>query len=184
VFRHPERALQIPFDSTRHSRPPACSPPSSLDDSAGRLRAYTGTVAVKQTLPADIDRRIIGLGDAITAASGDVEFAYLFGSAAAGALGPRSDIDLAIFVAADADATTARLAVARAAARHLGTDAVDVVLLNAAPISLAGRVLTHRRVLVDRVPFARHRYESTSARMFQDFRIREHRLLVARRLHG
>ena len=141
-------------------------------------------MALNETLPADIDRRISGLGDAITAASAEVEFAYLFGSAVAGALGPRSDVDVAIFVAPNADAATARLAVARAAARHLGTDAVDVVLLNTAPISLAGRVLTHRRVLVDRVPFARHRYESARARMFQDFRIREHRLLATRRLHG
>lgn len=47
-----------------------------------------------------------------------------------------------------------------------------------------GRVLTTRRVLLDRDPFARHRYESLQARMFQDFRIREHRLLAARQRHG
>jgi hypothetical protein len=77
-----------------------------------------------------------------------------------------------------------RLEVARAVAKHLGTDAVDVVLLNTAPVSLAGRVLTSRRVVLDRVPFARHRFESLTARLFQDFRIREHRLLARRYTRG
>ena len=134
----------------------------------------------KLTLPPDLDRRLAGLEEAITGASGDVVFAYLFGSAATGALTPRSDVDVAVFAAPGADGHAVRLAVARACARHLNTDAVDVVLLNVAPISLAGRVLTTRRVLADRDPFARHRYESLHARMFQDFRIREHRLLAAR----
>ena len=138
----------------------------------------------KLTLPADLERRIAGLGDAIRDASGEVVFAYLFGSASTGALTPRSDVDLAIFVAPGADTHVARLAVARVAARQLGTDAIDVVLLNGAPLSLVGRVLTTRRVLVDGDPFARHRYESLQARMFQDFRVREHRLLAERQAHG
>ena len=109
-------------------------------------------------------------------------FAYLFGSASPGGLGPTSDIDMALYVAPGADAHGVRLAVARAAARQLGTDAIDVVLLAGAPISLVGRVLGTRRVLLDRDPFIRHRYESVHARMFQDFRIREHRLLAGRGL--
>ncbi len=91
---------------------------------------------------------------------------------------------MAVHVAGYADLLTARLDVAHATAKHLGTDAVDVVVLNAAPISLAGRVLASRRVLVDRAPFARHRYESATARMFQDFRIRERRHLAQRYPHG
>lgn len=135
-------------------------------------------------LPADIDRRLDGLGEAIAAVTVDVEFAYLFGSAAIGRLTPRSDVDVAIFVSERADAGTVRLDVARAVTRHLGTDAVDVVVLNAAPIALAGRILTTRRVLLDRTPFTRHRYESLTARMFHDFRIREHRLLAHRYARG
>ena len=135
---------------------------------------------LKLTLPPDLDRRLSGLGDAIAAASDEVVFAYLFGSAATGALTPHSDVDVAVFTAPGADTHAARLAVARACARHLGSDAIDVVLLNAAPISLAGRVLTTRQVLLDRDPHVRHCYESLHARMFQDFRIREHRLLTQR----
>lgn len=139
---------------------------------------------LKLTLPPDLERRLDGLGEAIEAVSAHVLFAYLFGSAATGRLNSRSDVDIAIYVAPGADGHTARLSVARAAARHLGTDAIDVVLLNTAPVSLAGRVLGTRRVLFDRDPFARHRYESLTARMFQDFRIREHRMLAQRRAHG
>ena len=135
------------------------------------------------TLPADLEQRFAGLGEVIARVSPDVDFAYLFGSVSAGRLAPRSDVDLAIHVTGGADLHTLRLDVARAVAKHLGTDAVDVVLLNTAPLSLAGRVLLTRRVALDRVPFARHRYESVVARMFQDFRVREHRLLAQRYGH-
>ena len=60
----------------------------------------------------------------------------------------------------------------------VGREAIDVVVLNTAPVSLAGRVLTTRRVIVDTDPYARHRYESRTAREFADFRFREHRLLA------
>ncbi len=125
-----------------------------------------------------------GLGEAIAASCPGVLFAYLFGSAATGLLTPRSDVDLAVFVASGADGHATRLAVARVAAQQLGTDAIDVVLLNRAPVSVAGRVLGTRRVLLDRDPYARHRYESLTARLFQDFRLREHRILAERAAHG
>lgn len=137
-----------------------------------------------ERLPVDLEQRIEGLGDAIAAATRDVLFAYVFGSAASGSRTPRSDVDVAIFVSDGADAHAARLDVAHAAAKHLGTDAIDVVPLNRAPISIAGRVLASRRVVLDRAPFTRHRYESLVARMFQDFRIREHRLLAERQARG
>lgn len=139
---------------------------------------------IRTTLPADLETRLRGLAEAIEASCPGVQFVYLFGSAATGTLRPRSDIDLAVHVAPGEDVHAVRLAVARVAARQLGTDAVDVVLLNTAPVSVAGRVLLTRQVLLDRNPHARHRYESSTARLFQDFRIREHRLLAERRAHG
>jgi predicted nucleotidyltransferase len=135
-------------------------------------------------LPPDLDSRLATLGEATAAACPEVLFAYLFGSVASETRTPRSDVDLAVFVDPAADAHGVRMAVARTASRHLRTDAVDVVLLNTAPIALAGRVLTSRRVLLDRDPFARHRFESLTARQFQDFRIREHRILAERAAHG
>jgi hypothetical protein len=57
-------------------------------------------------------------------------------------------------------------------------------LLDTAPVSLAGRVLGSRRVIVERHPHARHAYESATLRQFHDFRIREHRILSQRGAHG
>lgn len=141
-------------------------------------------MALKLTLPPDLQDRLAGLGDAIAACSPDIQFAYLFGSAAAGTLTPRSDIDVAIHVAPGADGHAVRLAVARVAARQLATDAVDVVLLNTAPLSLAGRVLASRQVIAERDPYARHAYESLTLRQFHDFRIRERRILAERAARG
>jgi predicted nucleotidyltransferase len=130
--------------------------------------------------PAAIRPRLETLGTALLNACGDIEFAYLFGSAARGELTSRSDIDIAIHLEGHVDPTWARLEAARAATIHLGTDAVDLVVLNTAPLAIAGRILTSRLVILDRVPFRRHAYESATARMFSDFRLREHRLLSAR----
>ena len=139
---------------------------------------------VNRSLPPDLDARLATLGAAIEGAFPDVDFAYLFGSAATERRTARSDVDLAVHLGNDADVHTIRLEVVRVSAQHLGTDAVDVVVLNTAPVALAGRVLTSRRVVVDRVPFSRHRYESRIARLFHDFRIREHRLLAQRYARG
>ena len=107
--------------------------------------------------------RLAGLGDAAAAVPG-VVFAYLFGSVALGDDGPLSDVDLAVYLDDTVDPSETRLAVIEAASRHLRTDRVDVVVLNSAPIALAGRVLASRRVVLDRQPFLRHRYESLTHR--------------------
>jgi len=135
---------------------------------------------LKTRVPADIEGRLSTLGDVLAAGCPAIDFAYVFGSTGTAHATPRSDVDLAIYVADSADPHFTRLETSRIAARHLGTDAIDIVVLNTAPVALAGRVLTSRRVIVDRRPFLRHRYESLTARLFQDFRIRERRLLAER----
>ena len=145
---------------------------------------YTGRMPLQTRVPVDIERRLSTLGDRLVAACPDVEFAYVFGSAGTARSTPGSDVDLAIYVSEAADPHLSRLEVGRLAAHHLGTDAIDVVLLNTAPVALAGRVLTSRRVIVDQQPFVRHAYESRTARLFQDFRLREHRLLAERYARG
>lgn len=145
---------------------------------------YTGAVPLKTSVPADLERRLFTLGDRVAAACPEIEFAYLFGSAGTARATPRSDVDLAIYVSRSADPHRSRLETSRIAARHLGTDAIDIVVLNTAPVALAGRVLMSRQVIVDRRPFLRHQYESLTARLFQDFRIRERRLLAERYARG
>jgi hypothetical protein len=135
-------------------------------------------------LPPDITARLASLGEALGRRP-DVGFAYLFGSAATGRTGPLSDVDVAVYLDdGTADPETARLEVLGAINRHLGTDRVDLVVLNTAPTALAGRILQTRRVVCDRQPFLRHRFESRTLRMFFDFRVMEHRILTRRFARG
>lgn len=134
-------------------------------------------------LPSDVGQRLATIAQAL-APIPDVVFAYLFGSVASGRPGPLSDVDVAVYLEEGTDCGRRRFEVIEALARHLGTDGIDVVVLNSAPIALAGRVLSGRRVILDRRPFVRHRYESLTAREFLDFRHFEHRLLERRFTRG
>jgi predicted nucleotidyltransferase len=127
-------------------------------------------------LPTDIDERLASIGEALSGVDA-VVFAYLFGSAARGELAPSSDVDVAVFLDERTDPVEGRLAATVGLARHLGTDALDVVVLNSAPTALVGRVLVDRVVVLDRHPFRRHAFESKALREFHDFRLLERRLL-------
>lgn len=77
----------------------------------------------------------------------------LFGSQATGRPGPLSDVDIAIWVdpaLSPRERGALRLALADAAARALGTDEVDLVLLNDAPPLLRHRTLRDGELLVER----------------------------------
>ena len=130
-------------------------------------------------MPADILPRLSSLG-ARLAECPAVVFAYLFGGAARGALTPLSDVDVAVYLDETVDLVEARLGAIGVVTSHLGTDEVDLIVLNTAPTALVGRILGSRRVIVDREPFSRHRFESRALREFMDFRILEHRLLAQR----
>ena len=86
-------------------------------------------------------------------------------------------MDTAVYLDEAADLVDVRLEVLGVVTKHLGTDEVDLVVLNTAPTALSGRILGTRRVILDREPFRRHRFESLALRKFFDFRIVEHRLL-------
>ncbi len=131
----------------------------------------------KQLLP-DTQGRLETLGETLARCPA-VVFGYLFGGAASGRLTPLSDVDVAVDLDEGADPVDARLAMIGAVTKHLGTDEVDLVVLNRAPTALVGRILRTRRVIYDRDPFRRHRFESHALREFFDFRIFEQRLLVA-----
>lgn len=130
-------------------------------------------------LPADIGQRLATLG-ATLGADPNVRFAYIFGSAGRGELRPLSDVDVAVYLDDTVDPVCARLDVIGMVTRHLGTDEVDLVVLNVAPTALVGRILGSRRIITDKDPFLRHRFESLAIRKFLDFRIFERRFLDAR----
>lgn len=130
-------------------------------------------------MPADVDEKIATLGRALEACPGLV-FAYLFGGMGAGQRTPLSDVDVAVYLAEGADPLEMSLEVVAKVTAHLRTDEVDVVVLNSAPAALLGRILATRRVLLDRDPVRRHRFESRALREFFDFRVFERQHLARR----
>ena len=130
-------------------------------------------------LPANLEERLASLGRALETCP-SIVFAYLFGGAAQGRLTPLSDVDVAVFLDEDHDLDECRLEAIVRATRHLGTDEVDLVVLNTAPTALLARILPTRRVILDREPFRRHRFESLELRKAADFRLFERRLLERR----
>lgn len=108
----------------------------------------------------------------------------MFGGAGRGELRPLSDVDAAVYLDEAMDPVQARLDLIGVVTKHLGTDEVDLVILNQAPTALLGRILQSRRVITDKDPFLRHRFESLALRQFLDFRIFEQRFLDLRFARG
>lgn len=109
-----------------------------------------------------------------------VVFAYLFGSFGRYNPTPLSDVDIAVYLDPDALAADACLDLTEALTRAMQTDDVDLVVLNDAPLSLAGRIQQSAKVLVDREPGLRFAYESLVRRQFADFARRERDILFRR----
>lgn len=111
-----------------------------------------------------------------------VAFAYLFGSHARGRALGRSDIDVAVHLApgTSVDALALRLRLAGALERETGLSPVEVVVLDEAPLSLAGRIREDGLQIFCRDDVARVRYESRIGRVYHDFRIHEERSAAER----
>lgn len=97
----------------------------------------------------------------------DVIFGYLFGGLTKEKASPMADVDIAVYV--KNPKRFDYLKFYTELTNFLGTDEVDVVVLNDAPISLIGRILKSKIVLIDKEPFLRHRFESLKIREFFDF---------------
>ena len=79
-----------------------------------------------------------------------ISLVYLFGSRVQGRLGPMSDYDLGVLIDRALDERQIHARLTLELARALGTDRVDVVLLNHAPIELAYAVIAQGEVLYQR----------------------------------
>jgi hypothetical protein len=130
-------------------------------------------------LPADILTRLERVRE-LLADYPRVIFAYLFGGLARGGPKPLSDVDIAVYLEDTADFMSTKLELIGLITTTLATDELDLVILNQAPLSLAGRIQQTARLLVDKEPFRRHRYESLIRRQFADFQIYERTLLNRR----
>lgn len=133
----------------------------------------------RHVLPSDISNRLNLLGP-LFADDDRVIFAYLFGGLASGRQRPLSDVDIAVYLNSCVDKADIKLALIGAVSDVLATDEIDLVVLNAAPTSLVGRILKNRRLLIDKQPFVRHTFESLALREFFDFSRKEQNILFRR----
>jgi uncharacterized protein len=128
-------------------------------------------------IPEDIHERINALVDFLMEEK-NIIFAYLFGGLARERISPLSDVDIAVYVKSITKLDY--LGLFSRVTDILGTDEVDLVVLNRSPESLTGRIIRHRKVLVDKEPFVRHRFESVELRKYFDFSIKEKAILQRR----
>ncbi|MGH3441868.1 MAG: nucleotidyltransferase domain-containing protein [Nitriliruptorales bacterium] len=89
-------------------------------------------------------------------------FAYLHGSVASGAARPGSDVDVAAhFDGADPAPWSVRL-----------PPGVDLIVLDSAPLELAGRTALHGKLLFEHDPSRRVRWEAQTRKIYLDERHR------------
>ncbi len=132
-----------------------------------------------ETLPSDIIHRLDGIKK-ILIEDENIVFAYLFGGLAKGEVHPLSDIDLAVYLKHIDGLAAYELQLFDKITDVIRTSEMDLVVLNTAPISLIGRILQSKEVVVDKEPFSRHAFESLKLREFFDFRMKEDSLLTRR----
>ena len=97
--------------------------------------------------------------------------AMLIGSQARGNAGPLSDIDIAVWHEPDLDPSqrlSLQLGLAVDAGGALGTDEIDIVMLNRAPPLLRQRAIRDAVRLVERDPKKRVRFEASALLEFLD----------------
>ncbi len=115
----------------------------------------------------------------------DIVGCYVFGSVARGDAGNMSDVDLAVLLelTSDSNLFTRRLQILRTIAEMLGTDRVDLIVLNDAPVALAYKILKEGQLIYERpgARAARVDFESRTYLWYFDFRRIECRMRRAMR---
>jgi predicted nucleotidyltransferase len=85
----------------------------------------------------------------------DVLVAYLYGSHARSTEGPLSDIDVAVLLDDGADFDQRQLALIASLGQAIGSSAIDVLILNRAPVAVGYRVLRDGVLVLSRDDRAR-----------------------------
>lgn len=109
-----------------------------------------------------------------------VVFSYLFGSLARDKVLPLSDIDIAIYLKEGVDLDQEKMSILQNLIDLLGTEEIDLVLLNTAPLTLKARIVENKKILVDKEPFLRHSFESLVLREYFDFSKKEEQIFKRR----
>ena len=102
-----------------------------------------------------------------------VVFAYLFGSLAGGSPKPFSDVDVAVYLEDGENLSETKLKILDKLSDALLTENIDLVVLNTASLPLAINILKKNKLLVDKLPYVRHAFESLTMRKYFDFSIKE-----------
>jgi predicted nucleotidyltransferase len=114
----------------------------------------------------------------------DVLFAYLFGSLVGRKVGPLSDVDIAVYLGERVSLGEKKLEILGSLVDILRTDEIDLVVLNRAPVTLRMKILESKKIIVDKAPLLRHKYESLTMRQYFDFSFVESSILSKRFLRG
>jgi len=125
-----------------------------------------------EKLPADILSKIPDV-KRVLLEDHNVIFAYLFGGLSEGKLKPLSDIDISVYVRDTDNLAEYKLDLFDRLTDALSTNELDLLILNMVPVSIAGRILKNKLILVDNNPPIRHVYESLTLRKFFDLRVKE-----------
>ena len=134
-------------------------------------------------LPEDIEKRLNKTVQ-ILGAYPDIIFAYIFGGLAKGKPTPLSDVDIAVFIKDSADMIENKMNILGILTDNLHTDEIDLVILNTASLPLTMRIIQNKNVIIDKIPFIRHSFESLKMRQYFDFSYNESSILRRRYLHG
>jgi uncharacterized protein len=92
-----------------------------------------------------------------------VPFAFVHGSRATGTHRPGSDLDVAVWLGDTVDELELRSCL---------PEHVDLLVLDGAPLELAGRVAMDGRLVLDDDPPARVRWQATTRKIYADERYR------------
>ncbi|MCG2814017.1 MAG: nucleotidyltransferase domain-containing protein [Thermodesulfovibrionales bacterium] len=125
-----------------------------------------------EKLPKNILSRIQNLKNVLLQ-DDNIVFAYLFGGLTKGEVKDLSDIDIAVYLKDTGNLAGYKLQLFDRLSNALGTSELDLVMLNTVSLSIAGRILQNKKLLIDKEPFRRHIYESVTLREFFDFKLKE-----------
>jgi hypothetical protein len=150
---------------------------NKLPDAFSLILCYLLAMIRYESLPKNIREKFNDLTRLLTKDT-NIIFAYIFGGLSRGQANPLSDIDLAVYLKNRRAKDYLKLY--GNIAKTLGTDEIDLVVLNDAPLSLEGRILQTKKNLVDKAPLLRHKYESMTLRKFFDFKVKEREILRGR----
>ena len=99
----------------------------------------------------------------------ELKLAYLFGSQVGGRPGPLSDYDFGVLLGDARDVPALRARLAHELGRALGTDRIDVVILNRAPVELAYAVIAQGKLIHQIDEATRVEYEAGVMGRYGDY---------------